>query len=58
MIKKIKYHSRKPFLFDKENTTMKKGRGLLDLTMETYDGVEVCKLVGTFSFKKISKICN
>ena len=55
--KKTIYHSRKSLLFDKANTWMKK-EDLFDVAMGTYDGVEVCKLVGTFLLEKISEICN
>lgn len=37
---------------------MEKGRDVFNVIMETYDGMEVCKLVGTFSFEKICEICN
>ena len=33
---------------------MKKDSGLFDVTMDVYDGVEVCELVGTFLLCKIS----
>ena len=29
-----------------------------DVAMGTYDGAEVCELVGTFLLEKISKTCN
>ena len=48
--KKIICHSRKPLLFGKGNTWMKKGRlDLFDEAMAAYDGADVCELVGTFS---------
>ena len=56
--KKIIYHYRKLLLLEKENMWMEKGRDVFNVIMETYDGMEVCKLVGTFSFEKISEICN
>ena len=57
--KKIIYHSRKSLLFDRGNTWMKKrGGDLFDVAMGAYDGAEVCELVGTFLFEKISDICN
>ena len=37
---------------------MKGARDLFIAAMGSYDGVEVCKFVGTFSFEKIDKICN
>ena len=56
--KEIIYHSRKSLLIDKGNTWMKKGGDLFDVAMGAYDGVEVCKLVGTFLLEKICEICN
>ena len=37
---------------------MKKGRDLLDLALETYDGMEVCKVIRAFVLEKICEICN
>ena len=34
---------------------MKKHSGLFDVTMGTYDGAEVCELVGTYMLSLISK---
>ena len=56
--KKIIYHYRKLLLLEKENMWTEKGRDVFNVIMETYDGMEVCKLVGTFSFEKICEICN
>ena len=56
--KKVRYHSRKLLLFDKRNMWLRKGRHFFDVAMGAYDGVEVCKLVGTFLTEKISKTCN
>ena len=36
---------------------MKKRRDLFDVAMKPCDGVEVCKLVGTFLLEKITEIC-
>ena len=58
MIRKIIYHSRKSLLFDKGNTWMKKGRDIFNVAMGTYDGADVCELVGTFLSEKINEICN
>lgn len=55
--KKVIYHLRKLLLFDKRNMWLRKGRHFFDVAMGAYDGVEVCKLVGTFLTEKISKTC-
>ena len=52
--KKIIYHARKSLLFNEECTWIK-NVGLFDVTMGTYDGAEVCELVGTFLLDKISE---
>ena len=46
--KKIIYHSRKSLLFNQEQTWMKKGSDLFDVSMGAYDGEEVCELIGIF----------
>ena len=46
--KKIIYHSRKSLLFNQEQTWMKKGNDLFDVSMGAYDGAEVCELIGIF----------
>lgn len=56
--KKIIYHYRKLLLLEKENMWMEKGRDLLDLAMQTYDGMEVSKLIRAFVLEKICEICN
>ena len=45
---KIIYHSLKSLLFNQEQTWMKKGRDLFDVSMGAYDGAEVCELIGIF----------
>ena len=37
---------------------MEKERDLLDLAMQTYDGMEVSKLIRAFVLEKICEICN
>ena len=45
---KIIMHARKSLLFDKKTPWTKKGdKGKFDVTMGSYDGAEVCELVGT-----------
>ena len=46
--KNIIYHSRKSLLFNQEQTWMKKGSDLFDVSMGAYDGAEVCELIGIF----------
>ena len=46
--KKIIYHSRKLLLFSQEQTWMKKGSDLFDVSIGAYDGAEVCELIGIF----------
>ena len=46
--KKIIYHSLKSLLFNQEQTWMKKGRDLFDVSMGAYDGAKVCELIGIF----------
>ena len=51
----IMYHARKSPLFSNEKPWMKREGKLFDVTMEAYDGAEVCKLAGIFMLNKISK---
>ena len=46
-------HARKSLLFDGENTWIKKNGSLFDVTMGSYDGAEVCELVGIFLLSKL-----
>lgn len=41
-------HSRKSLLFDEDNIWVKKGDVMFDVTMGSYDGAEVCELVGLY----------
>ena len=46
---KIIMHARKSLLFDKKTPwTKKDDKGTFDVTMGSYDGAEVCELVGTY----------
>ena len=51
-------HARKSLLYDNSETWIKKDSGLLDVTMGTYKGPEVCELVGTFILHKLSRKYN
>ena len=41
-------HARKSLLFTSEGTWVKKDGNLFDVTMGSYDGAEVCELVGLY----------
>ena len=46
-------HARKSLLFDKnEPWTKKDNANLFDVTMGSFDGVEVCELVGLLALSK------
>ena len=48
-------HSRKSLLFDSNTTWIKKNNSSFDVTMGSYDGAEVCELVGLFI---LNGLCN
>ena len=50
----IIHHSRKSLLFSKDRAWIKKeGPGLFDVAMGSYDGAEVCELVGIFALNQL-----
>lgn len=50
-------HARKSLLFDDEQAWMKKEKdGTFDVTMGSYDGAEICELVGAFILSKLEQI--
>ena len=49
------YHARKSLLFDSSHTWIKNQRGLLDVTRGSFDGAEVCALVGTYLLNVLCK---
>ena len=51
--KEIIYHSRKSLLFNKNESWVKKGDNLFDVTMGAYGGAEVCETVGCFILASI-----
>ena len=53
--KELIYHSRKSLLFTGEESWIKKGNKLFDVTMGAYDGAEVCELIGCFLLSKIAE---
>ena len=54
--KEIIHHTRKSLLFNDQQTWIKKDSGLFDVTMEAYDGAEVCELVGNYLLYELSKL--
>ena len=57
---RIIMHSRKSLLFCDGNTWIKKGNHMFDVTMGSFDGAEVCELVGLFLLYKMKHLfgCN
>ena len=53
--KEIILHARKSLLFVNGRPWMKKTKGMFDVTMGSFDGAEVCELVGTFLLHHLSK---
>ncbi|XP_065654787.1 uncharacterized protein LOC136081401 [Hydra vulgaris] len=43
--KKLIYHAKKSYIFKNDETWIKKSGGLSDVTMEAFDGAEVCELI-------------
>ena len=51
-------HSRKSLLFNNEAAWVKKNGNVFDVTMGSYDGAEVCELVGLYILFKLRRICD
>lgn len=49
------FHARKSLLFDNGRPWIKRKGSLFDVTMGSYDGAEICELVGAFLLKKIKE---
>ena len=49
-------HARKSLLFDQSNTCWQKQTGLFDVTMGSWDGAEICQLVGLYILSKLKSI--
>ena len=49
---------RNPFCITATNRDLKKGESNFDITVRTYDGAEVCELIGIFMFSLLSKHIN
>ena len=54
--KRIIYHCRKSLLFNQEQTLMKNGSNLFDVSMHAYDCAEVSELIGTFSLNLLRRL--
>ena len=48
--------ARKSLLFNKDVAWVKKGEDMFDVTMGSFDGAEICELVGLYLLHKLSKI--
>ena len=49
------WHARKSLLFDHDKTWVKRNGGSFDVTMGSFDGAEICELVGLFMLDNLSK---
>ena len=49
-------HSRKSLLFNEKEAWIKNSDSLFDVTMGSFDGAEICELVGLFILNKLSNI--
>ena len=49
-------HARKSLLFSGTDTWIKKGDDLFDVTMGSFDGAEVCELVGLYLLDRLSTL--
>ena len=47
-------HARKSLLFNNGTTWIKKDSNLFDVTMGSFDGAEICELVGLFILNKLA----
>ena len=52
----IMIHSRRSFLFTDESLWKKKDRSNFDVTMGSFDGVEVCEMVGLFLLHQLEQV--
>lgn len=53
-VKKTVFHASKSLLLDKTNVLVKKENSDFDVTQGSYDGAEVCKLVGLYLFNLLT----
>ena len=49
-------YCRKSLIFDDSSSWVKRENEMFDVTMGSYDGAEVCELVGLFMLDKLSNI--
>ena len=54
----IIWHSRKSLLFNEKSTWTKKDESLFDVTMGSFDGAEICELVGLYILQLLSSKFN
>ena len=47
-------HSRKSLLFSNSDAWIKKSGDMFDVTMGSFDGAEICELVGLYLLDKLS----
>ena len=52
---KTLYHAPKSLLFDEDNLWVKKDNPEFDVTMGSYDGAELCELVGLYLLDLLTK---
>ena len=48
-------HCRKSILFGDQSTWTKKNGSLFDVTMSSYDGAEICELIGLYLLHELNK---
>ena len=49
------FHARKSLLYYNDEPWVKKGESNFDVSMDAYDGAEVCELIGIFMLSLLSK---
>ena len=52
------FHARKSLLYYNDEPWVKKGESNFDVSMDAYDGAEVCELIGIFMLSLLSKHIN
>ena len=52
----ITFHCRKSLLFSSDGTWIKKDGSLFDVTMGSFDGAEICELVGLFMLHNLANV--
>ena len=54
--KKLFFHCRKSYLFSKDKIWVKRGNPNFDVTMGSYDGAEICDIVGLYLLSQLQKL--